>query len=44
MIGTLALLVITIDAAGFLLWIASGQYPPDSFYIGTITAHIIKLI
>lgn len=38
-IGTIMLL----DFLGFWLWIISGQTPIDSVFIGSITAHIIKL-
>lgn len=41
--GTAAAILL-IDAAGFALWILSGQYPADNFYIGTITAHILRAI
>ena len=36
--------ILLIDMFGFLLWIMSGQYPADNFYIGTITAHILRAI
>ncbi|MEK6897598.1 MAG: hypothetical protein AABW93_03655 [Nanoarchaeota archaeon] len=36
--------ILLIDIFGFLLWIMSGQYPTDNFYIGTITAHILRAI
>ena len=36
--------VLTIDALGFMLWVVSGQTPLDNFYIGTITAHILRAI
>lgn len=35
--------ILAVDAIGFFAWVASGQYPADGFYIGTITAHILKL-
>lgn len=35
--------VLLIDALGFLLWAMSGQLPVDDFYIGTITAHILRM-
>jgi len=40
---TVALVVFLIDFVCFLIWIASGQVPQDSFYLGTITEHIIRL-
>lgn len=42
--GTLALLILFIDFCGFVAWVASGQHPADGFYIGAITANILKLI
>ncbi len=36
--------IIIVDALGFVAWIMSGQVPTDNFYIGTITAHFIKLV
>lgn len=37
-----AAFVALADIAGFLLWQASGQVPPDAFHVGAITEHIIK--
>lgn len=36
--------VLALDAFVFIAWILSGQYPVDDFYIGTITAHILRAI
>lgn len=36
--------ILIIDMLGFVVWIISGQLPVDSFYIGTITAHILQAI
>ena len=36
--------VMMIDALGFVAWIASGQMPVDGFYIGAITAQVLKAI
>ena len=35
--------VLMFDIAGFLFWNLSGQTPPDSFFIGFITAKVIAL-
>jgi hypothetical protein len=35
--------VLLIDAFGFMAWLLSEQHPTDNFYIGTITAHILKI-
>lgn len=35
--------ILTLDAIGFIAWVASGQVPPDSFYLGTLTAHMVSL-
>lgn len=37
-------MVMFMDMIAFILWIASGQYPVDHFYFGSITAHIASLI
>lgn len=37
-------LVLLVDFFGFCAWILSGQTPGDSFYIGSITAHILRAI
>lgn len=37
-------LLLVVDMLGFMLWIASGQIPVDSFHIGIITESIIKII
>ena len=36
-------IILLIDFVCFWIWIASGQVPQDSFYLGTITEHIIRL-
>lgn len=36
--------VLILDVFMFLYWFISNQYPIGDFYIGTITAHILKLI
>ena len=36
--------LLVVDVIGFVAWIASGQAPADQFYIGTITAHIVRLL
>lgn len=41
-IATWAGCVLALDALGFMLWAMSGQLPVDQFYIGTITAHIVR--
>lgn len=33
-----------LDVMGFMAWILSGQIPTDNYYVGTITAHIVKAI
>jgi len=35
-------IILAIDFLGFMAWIISGQYPADSFYLGSITAHILQ--
>lgn len=35
--------VLALDLFGFIAWFASNQSPADGFYIGAITANIIKL-
>jgi len=41
--GIVAIILIA-DFIGFCAWIYSGQHPVDNFYLGTITAHILKAI
>ena len=36
--------IVFIDFLGFTAWIISGQMPSDSFYLGSITANILKAI
>ena len=40
--GVIAILII--DVTGFIFWALSGQYPVDNFYIGSITAHVLRAI
>lgn len=42
--ATIAAGILMIDAAGLVLWVLSGQYPADSFFVGTITAYILRAI
>lgn len=43
-LGIIAIAVVLIDVLGFMAWVWSGQIPADGFYIGAITANIIKAI
>ena len=43
-IGGVALGLLLLDVFGFMLWVASGQHPVDDFYLGTITAHVLRAI
>ena len=36
--------VLSIDFVSFIAWIASGQLPASEWYIGMITASIIRLL
>ena len=42
-LGWVLVAVLVVDALGFMGWVLSGQYPTDSFYLGTITAHALGL-
>ena len=35
---------LAIDMLAFIAWALSGQHPVDNFYIGSITAHILRAI
>lgn len=41
---TIILAILVIDFIGFMLWVASGQMPADSFYIGGLTAKLLQVI
>ena len=41
LVATLAL-IGAIDFFGFIAWAVSGQLPPDDFFVGTITWHLIN--
>jgi len=43
-LGGVAFVVLLADMLGFALWVMSGQYPVDEFYLGTITAHVLRAI
>lgn len=43
-IGGIALALLALDFFGFAAWVLSGQTPADGFYIGTITAHLLKAL
>lgn len=38
------LVIYFIDLAGLAAWIISDQKPVDSFFVGTINAHLINAI
>ncbi len=35
---------LVVDALGFMGWVLSNQHPVDNAYLGTVTAHIIRLV
>lgn len=37
-------IIIATDVFGLFAWILSGQVPADSFFIGTISAHIVRFL
>lgn len=37
-------LVLLIDALGFIVWVLSGQKPIDGWYIGAVTAHVVRAV
>ena len=43
-IGIVIVTVLVVDVISFSAWVLSGQTPGDSFFIGTITAHILGAI
>ncbi len=43
-IGVIILTVSLLDLLGFTFWVLSEQLPVDSFYIGSITSHILSYI
>ena len=43
-VGGVIIAVLALDFLGFTAWVLSGQYPVDDFYIGTITAHVLRAI
>lgn len=42
MVFTIIAVVVMIDFIGFFAWAFSGQVAPDNFYVGSLTAHVIK--
>jgi len=36
--------ILTVDALGFIAWIASGQTPVDGFHAGRITAEVLRAL
>lgn len=43
-IGGALAFILALDFGAFVLWILSGQVPVDGFYMGAITANIIRAI
>jgi hypothetical protein len=44
LIGALILVLLIIDFLGAIAWIASNQQPQGTFYIGTLTLHLLRVI
>jgi len=42
--GIIITLVLLIDCIGFCFWILSNQTPIDGFYIGRITAEVLRFV
>ena len=42
--GYTAAVIIAVDIFGFMAWVLSGQIPADNFYVGAITANILRAI
>lgn len=42
--GVVIIAVLVLDFIGFTAWMLSGQHLVDDFYLGTITAHILRAI
>lgn len=40
---TVIVIYLFIDFVSLILWVYSGQHPVDGFYLGSVTANIIKL-
>lgn len=36
--------LLALDVLGFIAWVMSGQIPVDGYYLGTITAHALRLV
>ena len=36
--------IVALDVFGFMAWIVSGQVPVDGFYIGAITANVLRAL
>lgn len=41
---TIIVVLMIVDFIGMILWAMSGQFPADSFYVGSISTHIIQAI
>ena len=41
--GALAV-VAMVDMFGFMAWIVSGQTPADGFYVGALTASVLRAL
>jgi len=42
--GIIAFFILVVDFFGFMAWALSGQQPVDGFYLGAITANILRAI
>lgn len=36
--------VAGVDMFGFVAWVASGQTPADGFYVGALTASVLRAL
>jgi len=39
-----AVVYLSLDIFGFLMWVQSGQTPPGDYYIGAITTHVLRML
>lgn len=38
----LVMIILLVDAIGFVMWALSGQSPADGFFVGRITRSIVQ--
>ena len=43
-VSTIIIFILLLDVAGFAAWLVSDQVPADHFYVGGLTAYVLRVV